>query len=227
MPEAASTERLTYNNPHDFTTGSPTPTAFMDLSEHNLRSRLRAHQPREANKAADTPHAAVAAVLRYQTGLEEPDVLLIRRTSKPSDPWSGHMAFPGGRQEPHDRDLVHTAKRETVEEVGVDLERDGELIGRLDDVQAISKARPMDLIIVPHVFLVHRPVELVCEKQEVAEALWTPLGPMVRGEIDTTRPYERDGRSLELPGYRVGPHVVWGLTYRMLQLLFEAVIRDH
>ena len=170
----------------------------------------------------DTPHAAVAAVLRYHGRAEEPDVLFIRRTSKPSDPWSGHIAFPGGRREPSDRDLVHTATRETAEEVGVDLERDGELIGRLDDVQAISKARPMDLVIVPHVFVVHRPVELVCEQSEVAEAMWSPIGPMVRGEIDTVHPYEREGRRLELPGYRVGPHVVWGLTYRMLQLLFDA-----
>ncbi len=195
----------------------------MDLSEHNLRRRLGAHQPKAAKTTETTRHAAVAAVLRYDAEGPEPHVLLIRRTSKPSDPWSGHMAFPGGRQEPGDRDLVHTASRETIEEVGVDLDRDGELIGRLDDVQAISKARPMDLIIVPHVFLVHRPVELVCQRSEVAEALWTPLGPMARGEIDTIRPYERDGRALQLPGYQVGPHVVWGLTHRMLQLLFDAV----
>ena len=195
----------------------------MDLSEHNLRSRIRAHQPQEGRRTPSTQYAAVAAVLRHRGEVSDPDVLLIRRTTKPSDPWSGHMALPGGRQEPADRDLIHTATRETAEEVGVDLDRDGEHLGRLDDVPAISKARLLDLIIVPHVFLVHRPVGLVCEEKEVAEAFWAPLGPMVRGEIDTTRPYEREGRAIELPGYQVGPHIVWGLTYRMLQLLFEAV----
>jgi len=196
----------------------------MDLSEHNLRSRLGSHQPEVAEKTARTAHAAVAAVLRYHDrDARDPEVLLIRRTSKPSDPWSGHMAFPGGRQDRDDQDLVHTATRETAEEVGVDLERDGELIGRLDDVQAISRARPLDLVIVPHVFVIHRPVDLTPERSEVAEALWAPVAPMARGDRDTTHPYERNGNTLLLPAYQVGPHVVWGLTYRMLQLLFDVL----
>ncbi len=131
------------------------------------------------------------------------------------------MAFPGGRRDDSDRDLLHTATRETEEEVGVDLSSDADFFGRLDDVQAISRARPMDLVIVPHVFVLHRDVALAPDAGEVAEALWAPIRPMVEGKIDTTRRYDRAGVKLELPGYRVGSHVVWGLTYRMLQLLFD------
>ena len=191
----------------------------MNLSELHLRRRLTDHEPQLVAKKPDTPHAAVAIILR-ESGIS-PQVLLIRRTSKPHDPWSGHMAFPGGRQDATDRDLLHTAQRETLEEVGIDLAEHGEVLGRLDDVQAISRARPMDLVIVPHIFVLRRDVPLTLQESEVAEALWVPISPMGRGESDCTRPYEMAGRRLLLPGYQVGPHVVWGLTYRMLQLLFD------
>ena len=191
----------------------------MVLSRENLRSRLATHRPKRVAQTERTTYASVATILRYRAA--EPDVLLIRRTDKPEDPWSGHMAFPGGRQEPGDADLVATAARETLEEVGIDLHDCGQLVGRLDDVQAISKARLMDMVVVPHVFVVTQAVDLRLDRSEVADALWTPLAPMLRGEVDTTRPYVHNGARLELPGYRVGEEVVWGLTYRMLQLLFE------
>ena len=77
----------------------------------------------------------MAAILR--PGDPEPEVLLIRRAEKVGDPWSGHMAFPGGRADPRDPDLRATAVRETREEVGLDLENDAELIGILDDIPAM------------------------------------------------------------------------------------------
>jgi 8-oxo-dGTP pyrophosphatase MutT (NUDIX family) len=121
--------------------------------------------------------------------------------------------------------LVATAIRETHEEVGVDLRAHGELLGRLDDVQAIARGEPMDLIIVPHVFLLRQSAPLTVQDSEVAEALWTPLAPMLRGDTVTARPYEHAGQRFELPGYQVGEHVVWGLTHRMLELLFAALRR--
>jgi len=190
----------------------------MDLSEQNLREQLATRSPRRCAVTRHTKHASVAAVLRYSSAT--PEVLLIRRASKPGDPWSGHMAFPGGRREPRDASGAATAIRETDEEVGIDLRSTAELVGRLDDVQAISHSKPIDLVIVPHVFVLHREIILKLDEREVAEALWAPLGPMFRGEVDTTHPYEWNGRQLELPAYQIGQHIVWGLTHRMLELLF-------
>src|SRR4051812_23466320 len=94
--------------------------------------------------------AAVAIILReHEGGLE---ALFIRRADHPLDPWSGQMAFPGGRQDPEDADLLATALRETVEEVGIDLAAAGELLGTLDEVRAMARMRPMDLVIAPYVF---------------------------------------------------------------------------
>ena len=75
-------------------------------------------------------HAAVALMLREREGLE---VFVIKRADRVGDPWSGHMALPGGRKEPTDEDAYDTARRETIEEVGVDLS-EGKLLGRLDDM---------------------------------------------------------------------------------------------
>jgi 8-oxo-dGTP pyrophosphatase MutT (NUDIX family) len=190
------------------------------MTAEALRAKLLGRSPWQAPRTASTKLASVAAILR---GTDELEVLLIKRAAHPIDPWAGHMAFPGGRKDQADADLVATAIRETREEVGIDLAADAELLGRLDDVQAIARARPVDLIIAPHVFSLARDVTLDIDRDEVELALWAPIGPMLRGETTTSRPYVRDGVVLELPGRRVGDHVVWGLTYRMLELLFDVL----
>lgn len=192
--------------------------AALDLATIAARlapSRSAGHQPRPGS------HAAVAAVLR--TGTAGAEVLLIQRAERAGDPWSGHMAFPGGRRDAADRDLVATAVRETREEVGLDLDTHGALLGRLADVDAVAKARRTGLTVTPFVFALEREVELTFDATEVAAALWAPLGPLARGESAGTVPYTIEGRTLDLPCWRVEGRVVWGLTYQMLRSLFEVL----
>jgi 8-oxo-dGTP pyrophosphatase MutT (NUDIX family) len=171
---------------------------------------------------APGPHAAVAAILRdgrlAGCGTE---VLLIRRAERSGDPWSGHMAFPGGRREAADPDLYATAVRETREEVGIDLDARGRLIGRLPDLPAIARAQRVELTITPFVFALSGVAPLAFDPDEVAEAIWVPLGPLFRGEGAGTVSWERDGVTIELPSWNVEGRVVWGLTHRMIQVLFE------
>ncbi|GMV12635.1 MAG: hypothetical protein AMXMBFR56_08590 [Polyangiaceae bacterium] len=168
----------------------------------------------------DGKHAAVAAVLRAgPTGAE---VLLIRRAEHERDPWSGHMAFPGGRFDPEDAHLLATARRETLEEVGLDLERSAELLGALEPLPAVARGRRVGLTIAPFVFELLGSVELR-PNHEVVEALWAPLSGLARGEGRAKVDYVLDGQKLELPAWDVEGRVVWGLTYRMLDSLLERV----
>jgi len=82
-------------------------------------------------------HASVAIVFRE--GPESIEVLLIERAEREGDPWSGHMAFPGGRLEDHDDSSRSTARRETFEEVGIEL-ASAEYLGRLDDIEGNPRA---------------------------------------------------------------------------------------
>ena len=163
--------------------------------------------------------AAVAMLLR--DGTAGPEVFFIRRAEHPSDPWSGHMAFPGGRRQGDDDSLLDTAVRETHEEVGLDLLAEADQIGQLDDLQAIARGKPQETVIRPFVFEVHRESPIRPDEKEVAEALWTPLLPLYRGEADTVRPYQWHGTQIDFPAYDVDGRVVWGLTYQMLRSFFR------
>lgn len=186
-----------------------------------VRQKLAARPPRLIEEApAPSPRAAVAAILRSH--VEGPEILLIRRAERLGDPWSGQMAFPGGRASLEDSDLVSTAVRETREEVGLDLRDRAEILGRLDDLPAIARARPTGLVIAPFVFALRKESSLALN-HEVAEALWTPLEPLVSGAAATTFAYRLEDQTLSLPALQVGPHVVWGLTYQMLRMLFDAL----
>lgn len=182
----------------------------MDLDA--VRRALQASTPaeREAHE-----RAAVATILR-DAGFG-PEVLLIRRAERDGDPWSGHMAFPGGRHEPTDPDLHETALRETREELGLDLSR-ATLLGRLDDVPT---HRP-GLVVRPFVFELRGELPpFNIPNREVAEAVWAPLPPLVRGERDAQHLFEHAGAEVRFPAYDVEGRIVWGLTYRMLQILFS------
>ncbi|KAL8293371.1 hypothetical protein RQP46_000072 [Phenoliferia psychrophenolica] len=107
------------------------------------------------------------------------EILFIKRASRATDKWSGHIAFPGGRQEPEDEDGRFTAMRETWEEVGLDLaEKEWLAVGQLDDREiTTSLGKRLLMILSPFVFLHTSPHTPMPELQEseVASAHWVPL----------------------------------------------------
>jgi 8-oxo-dGTP pyrophosphatase MutT (NUDIX family) len=163
-------------------------------------------------------HSAVATILREAS--RGPEVLFIRRAERANDPWSGHMAFPGGRRDPADQSLLRTAERETFEELGFVPSEVGRVIGRLDDVDAIARGKRVGMIVRPYVYVLDRE-PILRPNEEVAEALWAPIAPMLAGQLDTVRPYVLDGREIALPAYDLEGRIVWGLTYHMLQGLLR------
>lgn len=187
-----------------------------------LAARL-ARLPRPAGSAEEIPRAAVAAILRDPGGGRDAEILFIRRAEREGDPWSGHMAFPGGRRDGVDITLEATAIRETREEVGLDLGAAGRLLAELPELHAIARGKRAGLVITPFVFALDGDAALTFDAHEVAEALWAPLGALARKEGAGTLPYEMEGRRLDLPCIDVQGRIVWGLTYRMLEMLFEAL----
>ena len=161
---------------------------------------------------ADFLQAAVALVVR---GREPLEVLLIKRARRDGDPWSGHMALPGGRRDATDPSLLRTAVRETVEETGVDLDELGVHLGRLEEVRPESKLLPR-MSIMPHVFGVAADTPATAASGEVDAVHWISLDllrdPATRSEVEIPLP----GGAQRFPCLRVVDDVVWGLTYRIL-----------
>jgi 8-oxo-dGTP pyrophosphatase MutT (NUDIX family) len=173
--------------------------------------------------APDGPRAAVAAILRELPGADSADLFFIRRAEHPEDPWSGHIAFPGGRRDPEDASLLATAIRETREEVGIDLSVE-HLLARLPDVPAFIRSRQNNLIVTAFVFALPADVPVV-PNDEVASTLWVPVAKLARGEGKSSFKLDYEGQSYDMPCFHLdpGPPPLWGLTYRMLETLLEAV----
>lgn len=187
--------------------------------ERRLRERppvITPHEPRA--------RAAVAMVLAPED--EGASLLLIKRAEHPHDPWSGHMAFPGGRHDPDDEHLLETALRETREEVGLDLGRHGRLVTRLDDLTAVAGGRNLDMVISPFLFLVDSALPTRIDPSEVAAALWVPMRHFRDSEFHGSIRFEREGAQMDFPAFHVGDHRVWGLTYRMIRGFLEAIGDD-
>jgi 8-oxo-dGTP pyrophosphatase MutT (NUDIX family) len=194
-------------------------------SWEDIRAALALRAPFEVTVPVEM-RAAVALILREgNPGLE---LLFIHRAEHPADPWSGQMAFPGGRSEPRDAELRVTAIRETAEEIGVDLSQAAEPLGRLDEIQAMARGRALDLAITPFVFRLQRLVELR-PNHEVRGVHWLQLDGLRGAEWRSTMEYTHQGQRLELPCIRADGRVIWGLTYRMftnLERLLAAAAED-
>jgi 8-oxo-dGTP pyrophosphatase MutT (NUDIX family) len=184
-----------------------------------LARRLAETRGRTIQSEGVARYAAIALVLR-SSGAGEPELLMIKRAEHDQDPWSGHIACPGGRMDPADRDLEATAIRETWEETGVDLARDGRMLGTLDDITPRSSSLP-PIIIRPFVAVV-KPEITIVESPEVAEVFWVPLSA-IRETAQWGRAFVpiRGAGDQEVDVFRHGEYTVWGLTHRALAQFLE------
>lgn len=153
--------------------------------------------------------AAVAVLLA-----PDPDQLLvIRRSEREGDPWSGHLALPGGRREPSDPDLLRTAIRETEEETGIRVDP-GTWRVTLDDLTPRHQVLP-PIMVRPFVF--HLPAAIPPGlSSEVAHAGWVPMARFARPDGYRTLAVESRGGTLHTPGYHLEEGFLWGMTERIL-----------
>lgn len=190
----------------------------------DIRRALAAYRP-ALHERPDARLASVALVLREgrDRGAE---ILFIERVEKEGDPWSGHMAFPGGRIDLPGETAEQAAVRETLEEVGLSLAA-GERLGRLDDLEGRHAGRPSGMVISAFAYHLPKPGALVRQESEVREAFWVPVRELLSPTRRVRRAFRGTG-PFEFPGIVVGEpdrHVVWGLTYRFLEVFFRALGR--
>jgi 8-oxo-dGTP pyrophosphatase MutT (NUDIX family) len=174
---------------------------------------LASRTPGEPVPELDIPRAAVALLLR--PGAQGLELLLIRRADREGDPWSGHMALPGGREQPEDAVPEETAARESRAEVGIDVYAGGRLLGALDPVWPRSSRAPR-VLVRPFVFAVPGGVRPV-PNEEVDAAVWIPLHELRAPGAVTEHLLEMDGiGEMSFPALGARGYVIWGLTRRIL-----------
>jgi 8-oxo-dGTP pyrophosphatase MutT (NUDIX family) len=183
------------------------PTAPVDplrLRVDEVAARIGHHRDGRAAVHPDHPwQAAVALVLA--PGEDGLAVAFIERAARPGDRWSGHMAFPGGKRDPGDRDLAETAARETAEEVALELP---EPIGRLAD----QRGRVTAGLVATFVYTLEDRPPLTPQPSEVAAADWIPLAWL----FDPANAVKHRFLGVPFPGVAHRERVIWGLTHRIL-----------
>lgn len=185
-----------------------TSTFSIDL----LRCRLLPTDTDLRAKETHPPQAAVAVII--DSSKRGHSLLLIRRTERSDDPWSGQIAFPGGHKAPIDRSFLETAIREANEEVGISLKKHV-VLGVLPWVYA----RGRRVRVAPFVFQLMTSVE-IRSNMEVANVFWVLINDLANSAVTKSR-VRVEGRELTVNSYLHRGIVIWGLTFRIINLLLD------
>ena len=197
-----------------FSENMTTPSGSLFLAR--LTDALERREPK-AFEEEGARRAAVAVVVTQQ---QDAALLFVKRREREGDPWSGHIAFPGGHAEPGESPRA-TAERETLEETGLALARVGRPLGRLDDVYPRSVYLPK-IIVTPMVFAVPSRLD-VSPSEEIERAVWVQAEDVF--DRANRKPFvlRRPSGMLEFESIHVAGLVIWGLTERILGQIATAI----
>jgi 8-oxo-dGTP pyrophosphatase MutT (NUDIX family) len=192
-------------------------TTLVDHPTFRRLSHALATRPAILAPDDGAPRRAAVAIVLRRTADDVVELLLIKRSEREDDPWSGHVALPGGRRDPTDATLQDTAIRETREETGIDLARDGIVLGMIDELRPRTPMLP-PIIVTPFVAIV-RPDVRIETSDEVASAFWVALAALEDPSLTVESEVSARGASWRVPSYLLGGHIVWGMTERILRNL--------
>ncbi|PHN50486.1 CoA pyrophosphatase [Pseudomonas amygdali] len=182
-----------------------------------LLRRVVNHTPETLDSDRRFPEAAVLVPV---TRSEQPELILTLRASGLST-HGGEVAFPGGRRDPGDPDLIFTALREAEEEIGLPP-----VVGPLSPL--ISKH---GIKVTPYVGVIPDFVEYQPNDGEIAAVFSVPLEFFRQDTREHTHRIDYEGRSWYVPSYRYGGYKIWGLTAIMIvelvNVLYDSKISLH
>ncbi|WP_231871160.1 CoA pyrophosphatase [Halioglobus sp. HI00S01] len=189
-----------------------------------IETGLAGHRPHRPWLRRLRKRSAVALILQVRDG--ELHILMIKRAEREGDPWSGHMAFPGGRMDKADANGFAVSLRETEEEVGLQLEPSDRCIGRLSDINARPSRGALGMIVSAFVFRLDRAVVLT-PNYEVAEVVWVPLEFLLDSDNREEMVWKYKNVEIPMPCYFYEGRRIWGLSLMMLDELMDLVEGDN
>ena len=213
-------------------------TAFMDSTQSDLTpptfptlekiiTHLKTFSPKRFLLRRWLPRSSVALILFQPTATEEVKILMMSRAIRQGDPWSGHMAFPGGLQDKDDSHSFDAALREVNEEIGIPANHNLNFIGRLSGILTHSHRGYLPMVVTPFVFHLTQATEFHPNQREVAELLWIPLPFLATAKHRTSMTWKTDNSQLSLPCYYYQQKRIWGLSLAILDELLAVVANIH
>jgi 8-oxo-dGTP pyrophosphatase MutT (NUDIX family) len=165
--------------------------------------------------------ASVAMILHQAAN--DVEILFIQRAAHDLDPWSGHIAFPGGKLEEGELEC-QAARRETLEEIGIDLEQ-GRYLGRLSDIIGANLPVRVSCCLFGVDRMQCRPVL----NEEVRDLFWVTLSDLRDQERHLQSGVAFDEKRFEVPAIRLpvdNKPVLWGITYRLVMQFLHLLEED-
>ncbi len=180
---------------------------------------IKRYRPRKVPGRRFLRRSAVCLIVREEASVGL-SVLMIKRAEKKGDPWSGHMAFPGGRMDREDDTILTAALRELHEEVGIDGKSHCQYLGRLSDLVTKAHVLPRPMVVTPFIFKAEMQLPFTLN-EEVDEVIWIPLRFLANLLNREEMTWKVAGVSVQLPCYFYRGRRVWGLSLAMLDELLK------
>lgn len=192
----------------------------MPFTVDQIRAALSRRPPHpEEPEDAGPVHSAAAVALVLAGAGSDLALCAIRRAEHPLDPWSGHMALPGGRVDPGDAGPRRAAERETREEVGIALAAP-HWLGPLPPMP-VRLGGERQMLLSPFLYYWGETPAPLQPNHEVAGAFWIPLRYLWDPANTTRFHWNRGDHRLLYPAIRFGDTAIWGITYRVLTLFSD------
>jgi 8-oxo-dGTP pyrophosphatase MutT (NUDIX family) len=188
------------------------------ISAHIKMAPLERHSSLKAeNYLHNNPLSSAVMMLFYKKN-NQAHFVLIKRNTYPGI-HSAQISFPGGKAETEDKDLAHTALRETFEEIGINQE-DIEIVMPFSELYI----PPSNFLVYPFLGISLHELTFIPNPDEVSQIIEVPLTVLLDDASVINSPVATSyAQDIMVPAFNIGGHIVWGATAMILNELKETI----